>query len=75
MRIQKYYNVFNLLFLNESDALNILKGWEHKEKVTEVYAIIEDETIDQINLDIDNVSYFKQYEQANEYLKDELEVL
>jgi hypothetical protein len=50
--IKKMYRVFNELHTNKKDAQNVLSGWEHKEKITEVYAIATD-LPNFINLELD----------------------
>jgi hypothetical protein len=37
--VKKMYRVFDELHTNEETALHVLKGWERKEKITEVYAV------------------------------------
>jgi hypothetical protein len=66
--IKKMYRVFNELHANEMDALNVLNGWEHKEKITEVYAVAE--TLPNfINLELDRHVYLaKTMEEALEEL-------
>lgn len=37
------YLVFETITLNESRAKEILEGWEHKERIRPIYAIIDQE--------------------------------
>jgi hypothetical protein len=37
--VKKMYRVFDELHTNEETALHVLKGWQHKNHITEVYAV------------------------------------
>jgi hypothetical protein len=78
MKIETYYNVFNLLTKSEEKATQLLEGWEHKETLQQVY-VVTDENLNEytednvINLDSVNVSIFRDEQQAIEYMEEELE--
>jgi hypothetical protein len=80
MKIETYYNVFNLLTKSEDKANQILEGWEHKETIEKVYVVTDEDLNeymenDVINLDVTNLYLFKTEQQAIEHMKEELEYM
>jgi len=74
MMIRKMYRVFDELHATETKALEVVKGWEHKEKVQELYAIGDDLSQDFINLDLERgIMLADTMERANE-IKEEEEI-
>jgi hypothetical protein len=73
LKVVKGYRVFDEFCINKSDALEILEGWEHKEKVTTVYAVTGCEINERINLLEERITCFDSYESANDCLISELE--
>jgi len=69
MMIKKMYRVFNELHATLEEATKVLNGWEHKEKITEVYAVVDNLNADFINLEEDRSIYLaKSYKEALEEL-------
>lgn len=74
MMIRKMYRVFDELHATEEKALEVLAGWEHKEKINELYAIGDDLNQDFINLDLERgIMLADSLERANE-IKEEEEI-
>ena len=48
MMVKKMYRVFDELHSDLDLAKGVLKGWEHKEKITEVYAVAQESVIDNL---------------------------
>ncbi|MEK4487963.1 hypothetical protein MHH81_20865 [Psychrobacillus sp. FSL H8-0484] len=72
-RAVRYFLVFDQAFKEEKKASEVLEGWEHKEKIYEVYIILDDtsDAPDQIDLLTNDYSYFRSKELAMEFINDE----
>lgn len=67
--MKKMYRVFDELHSNKEEAQNVLKGWEHKEKITEVYAVGYEWQVDNyIVTDLQGIYLAKTEEEALEEL-------
>lgn len=70
--VVKYYRVFDQAFKQKERALEILEGWEHKEKMYEIFVVL-DQTIEapeELDLLSNDYSYYETEKIANEYIDD-----
>jgi hypothetical protein len=67
--VKKMYRVFNELVATKEMAELTIKGWEHKEKITEVFAVGTELEGNRINLELNTDIYLaKTLEEAMEEL-------
>lgn len=67
---KKMFRVFDELYHRESEALSILKGWEHKEKVTEVHVVGYPSIIKENVVNVNEVYLAKTLDEAIEELNE-----
>ena len=48
MMVKKMYRVFDELHADVEVAQGVLRGWEHKERITEVYAVGAESVVDNL---------------------------
>lgn len=70
--VEKYFRVFDQACKKEGRALEILEGWEHKEKMTEIFVVLEhsSKAPEQIDLLSNDYIYYETEIMANESLDD-----
>jgi hypothetical protein len=65
--VRKMYRVFDELHANEASAKEVLKGWEHKEKVSKVFAVgYENELNKELVTDLRGIYLAKTLKEAQE---------
>ncbi|WP_078557042.1 hypothetical protein [Bacillus alkalicellulosilyticus] len=76
LKVKKIYRIFDSVFFTKRDAKVIQEGWEHKEKIYTLWAIVEhpakETKLDGINygIPVSEVDLFVSKEAAIEELKD-----
>lgn len=65
-KVVKYYEVYDIGYKTESAAKKALEGWEHKEKVNEIYAVVTGSVPSEINFADNDYPHFRSKAQAEE---------
>lgn len=73
LRVVIYFRVFDTAFKTKERALEVLDGWEHKEKLSEVFVILDTiEEPEEINLLDNDFPYYRKEAHALERIEEEL---
>jgi hypothetical protein len=64
--VKKMYRVFDELHATKEEANKVLRGWEHKERVYEVYAVGYENDLTSHVTDLTGIYLAKTFEEAQE---------
>lgn len=72
LRSETYYQAFDTAFKTIQAAEKVLEGWEHKERMKEVFVILEGDSPECIDLFDRDYPHYYHIDAANEHIQEEL---